>query len=191
MLYKTLEEKMLAEFELLSEKFQQAMDRIHELEDQLAGDKQTIAEEPVFIRTISKEACRLTVYNDYYMRGHEKFDSLSIEEIKEILSNGEKIKEYANLPHGTNDWSSDPFVNISTHIFPYTATIQGRCILIDAYEKSDKNMITSISALRTGELCEGHYFDISRKNEMYEYGLTKFKKQLQDYYQYRLKKEDQ
>ena len=191
MLYKTLEEKMLAEFELLSEKFQQAMNRIHELEDQLAGDKQTIAEEPVFIRTISKEVCRLTVYNDYYMRGNEKFDSLSIEEIKEILSNEEKIKEYANLPYDNNSWSHVPFVNISTHIFPYTATILGRCILIDAYENSDKNMNTSIRALRTGELSEGHYFDTSRKDEMYEYGLTKFKNHLQDYYQYRLKKEGQ
>lgn len=191
MLYKTLEEKMLAEFELLLENFQQATNRIHELEDQLAGDKQTIAEEPVFIRTISKEACRLTVYNEHYMRGNEKFDSLSIEEIKEILSNEEKIKEYAKLPRGINSYSREPFVYISTRIFPYTATIQGRCILIDAYENSNKNMDTSISALRTGELSEGHYFDVSRKDEMYEYGLTKFKSHLQDYYQYRLKKEGQ
>jgi len=191
MAYKTLEEKMLAEFELLSEKFQQAMNRIHELEDQLAGDKQTIAEEPVVIRTISKEACRLTVYDDYYMRGNEKFDSLSIEEIKEIMSDEEKVKEYARLPHGSSSYNREPFVDISTRIFPYTATIQGRCILIDAYENRDKNMDTYISALRTGELSEGHYFDISRKDEMYEYGLTKFKKYLQDYYQYRLKKEGQ
>ena len=182
---KSLESMFIKQYEALESQLESANKKILELQSQ----KQEKAEEPVFIRTISKECCYLEVTDSYNIIRTSHFKKLSSSDVRRIIDNDEELRRVAKLSDDHWGYGRDEIVNVNTRVFPYTAIVQGRTILIDVY-KGVNEPETSSNVL-SDELCKNRYISISKKEELYEYGIKCLKEELEDVYKRKLKEEQE
>ena len=84
-------------------------------------------------------------------------------------------------------WSTNKFLKLTFDTFPYSAIIRGKCILFDLFNDNDDCRAYILGDKR--QLKQNTYFDIKEKNRLYEFGLEQLKKEFQEVYRYKLKKE--
>lgn len=180
---KTLEALFLKNYEQLQNDLELANKKIEELKTEKEEEKEGIAEKPVFFKTFSKEVCRLDVKRAYAIRDCNFIKDLNSNQIRDIIEDKNKLIEYSKMK--TEDLFSRKLIEIEETTFPYTSVIRGKCILFMltndscySYILGDKN-----------KLEQDKYYDIKEKNRLYEFGLEKLKKEFQEVYKYKLKKE--
>lgn len=183
----TLESIFIKQYEEMEQALKYAQLRIEELESK-EQNKSVEDDKPVVIKTFSKECCRLDVSAYYDIEDSKVFKSMSASELKEIIEDDEKIKEYAQVKN--SEKYNKKYVDIITMAFPYSSIIQGHVILLNV--NTDYVGRTDVICCVLGnknELDKNHYFDIKEKTKLYEYGLKVFKENLQKVYENKLKKE--
>lgn len=184
---KTLESMFIAEYEELQKQLELANKKIVELQAKKEEESIEKAEQPVFIKTISKECCYLEVMSEYNIVDTSYFKDLTSEDVRKIIDSDEELRKAATAKDDHWSYSDSNIVSIRTKAFPYTARVQDHLILLDFYWMSGE--FHAQSQVLSDELSKNRYIDISRKEELYEYGLTLLKKELEGVYKRKLKKE--
>ena len=187
---KTLESIFIEEFEALKNDLYKAEKRIKELENQEKEVRQEKAEEPVVFKTFSKETCYLKVKNYYDIEETSFIKEMTSNEVKEIVDDDEKLKEYAQMKCDRYTWSQERFVSMETDVFPYSSLIQGHVILLKIYGYDENFNIHANVLGNKNKLKENKYFDIKEKERLYDFGLGLFKEQLMKVYKRKLEKEN-
>lgn len=186
---KTLESIFIKQYEDLQTELQLARKQIEELQTKTVENKQINLEQPVVFKTFSKEVCRLEVSSYYQIEQSSTFKEMTSEQVKSIYENDELLKKYAEME---NDYysSKEKFVKLRTSVFPYTSRIQGKIILLNIYKNYNGSYDCDCYVMNNKDkLTSSKYFDINEKNRLYQYGLEKFKKELEQVYKNKLKKE--
>lgn len=184
---KTLEALFLKNYEELQNELELANKKIVELMQKKEEEKEEVAEKPVFFKTFSKEVCSIEVASDYEIRDASFIKEMNSSQVKEIIDNKEKLIEYSKKDYDRYSWRKEKFIKIKTETFPYTAIIRGKCIL---FSLSDDNCYSYILGDKR-KLKQNTYYDIKEKDRLYEFGLEQLKKELQEVYEYKLKKENE
>lgn len=186
---KTLESFFISQYEDLQDELTLARKQIKELKTKKAEDQETNLEQPVVFKTFSKEVCRLEVSSYYQIEQSSTFKEMTPEQVKSIYENDELLKKYAEME---NDYysSKEKFVKLITRVFPYTSHIHGKIILLNIYQSYNGSYDCDCYVMNNKDkLTSSKYFDINEKNRLYQYGLEKFKKELEQVYKNKLKKE--
>lgn len=186
---KSLESMFIEQYEALKSQLESANKKIVELQTQKQEEKKERVEEPVVIKTISKECCYLEVLPDYNLIDTSHFKKLSSKDVRKIIDSDEEIRRVAKLFDDHWGYREKELVNIKTRVFPYTAVIQGEVILIDLYQGTNELEVSSY--VLSDELEKNRYISLSRKEELYEYGIKCLKEELEDVYKRKLKKEQE
>lgn len=184
---KTLEALFLKNYEELQNELELANKKIVELMRKKEEEKEEVAEKPVFFKTFSKEVCSIEVASDYEIRDASFIKEMNSSQIKEIIDNKEKLIEYSEKKYEKYSWSTNKFLKLKFDTFPYTSIIRGKCILFDLYNNDDNCRAYILGDKR--QLKQNTYYDIKEKNRLYEFGLEQLKKEFQEVYRYKLKKE--
>ena len=179
---KTLEALFLKNYEELQNQLELANKKIVEL-----MQKKEEEEKPVFFKTFSKEVCSIEVASDYEIRNASFIKEMDSSQIKEIIDNKEKLIECSEKKYERYTWSTNKFLKLTFDTFPYSAIIRGKCILFDLFNDNDDCRAYILGDKR--QLKQNTYFDIKEKNRLYEFGLEQLKKEFQEVYRYKLKKE--
>jgi len=181
---KTLESMFLKQYEDLQNELALANKRIEELEHPQKID------EPVVYKSISIEVCQLDVMPYWRFEDQKEFKDLTSSEIRNIINDDAELRTYAKLEYNIYGCGEE-IVNIDTKAFPYSSAFQGKVILIDIYKTSSGFEVSSHVLGEKSRLRESDYFDIELSSDLYEYGLTVFKEELEKLYEKRLKKESE
>lgn len=188
---KTLESIFIKQYEDMEKRLEKANSLIAELESNQEAKKEEILEQPVVIKTFSKECCYLNVSSDYNIIETSHFKDLSSEKVKEIINDENKLKEYAKKIDDHYEYSRDrEMVEIQTKAFPYCAFIQGHVVMIDC-SKYGKFSTSCFVLEDKNNLEMNKFYDIKEKDRLYEYGIELFKKELQEVYEKKLKEEQE
>lgn len=186
---KSLESMFIKQYEALKNQLESANKKIVELQTQKQEEKKEKAEDPVVIKTVSKECCYLEVLSDYNLIDVSYLKALSSNDVKKIISNDEEIRKIAKMVDDHWSYSSGKIVQIRTRAFPYTAIVQGSVILIDVYRVNDECEVNSY--ILSDKLKQNRYVSLSRKEELYEYGIKCLKKELEGVYKRKLRREQE
>lgn len=183
---KTLESIFIQQYEDLKNKLKEAHQEIERLKVKGKEIDEQNAEVPILIKTISKEVCYLKVEQEYNFDEFEELKKLTSQEVQEIIDSREKLIEYSKLK-STKSWYYE-ILSISKSTYPYTANILGETILINVLNNKKAEVYSYV--MNKGKPTVNEYFDISRKDELYEYGLDLFKERLIKYKQRKIKEEE-
>lgn len=187
---KTLESIFIEQYEELKKELELKNKQIEELKSKKVEEEQEKKVEPVVFKTFSKECCKLDVTRSYNIIRTSHFKDLTSEQIKKIIEDDEKIKEYAKLPNDYYSYRNDSLVEISTNCFPYSAVIQGHVVMLSTNKYSDFE-VNAYVLENKNNLKENRWFDIKEKERLYQYGLDLFKKELEKAYKEKLNSEQE
>lgn len=188
---KTLESIFIKKYYDLQNELLLANEKIKILESKEHEEQCEKAEQPVFIKTISKEVCHLTYDDCYYIKKSKQYENMTSEDIAKILKDEQALKKFAQQGNDYH-YNRDKFVNVDTRVFPYTANLQGdTLVLMDiSYDKEDVYSYV-MKEFKEDSIKTHCYYSIEYKDKLYEWGLQQFKKELEKAYQQKVKEEEE
>lgn len=188
---KTIESIFIEQYEDTKKELEIAKQEIEKLKEENKKEDLIL---PSIISTTSTETCILRVDDAYYIRNSKLFKESSSNDIKKILEDDKKLRELANEIndyHSTSfSYSDTRFVNVKRTVFPYTARLNGVIVGIDLYNDCSDVTSSIIHTIKKDGPKTNRYFIAEDEKELYEFGLSMFKENLEKVYTYKVKEEE-
>lgn len=189
---KTIESIFIEQYEDTKKELEIAKQEIEKLKEENKKEDLIL---PSIISTTSTEACILRVDDAYYIRNSKLFKESSSNDIKKILEDDKKLRELANEIndyHSTSfSYSDTRFVDVKRTVFPYTARLNGVIVGIDLYNDCSDVTSSIIHTIKKDGPKTNRYFIAEDEKELYEFGLSMFKENLEKVYTYKVKEEEE